>query len=742
MHSYKLNPMEQEPITTVYNNYKTSAYTHNKENLSLIPFNKNYPVNAEKTKIQPLISQVLSQAVNPKPKLENKPSIPVEIVKNDPDYGLVKIQPFSSSWLIDYPQIVEHLDSEHILHVKGLDKNGEGLTWHTEKFKTDMNPRLNPEARVHGAKTGGFQMKMGYFIIPEDKVNKITSISLSNDANKEVQIEDIGNGQRGYRFFVHPEAFDHFRALHSDPNIRYVSPENSEYIATPTSSYRSLAIRRIHADKNGNITPARDSIPFVVKLGVGGSILGSDRWLSTNEIERSVQSQQAFDTMDKENFNGELRGGHAASELFIFPETLGISLNNIDNYPPMEGDNKVAKPSGMLIREFPKAFLDGECRILSMAALISCERTKKKYADICQLSNKLEGFSQLPLIFQIMEATIRAGKAESAYDFIQKYLIKGYIDAIEAVTFHEGMPLEPHSQNLCMVLNNDLTPRGYIYRDHGGIWVDIASRGLQGKDLTPFHRENHDVNAIFKSRGAISKSYVTHYSWFYRYQVFVKTLNTLTELANDSLGRNMPPFPGAPYQIGSPKKLTERNLNVYLKERLQKNPTHNVAIKNLKKLSLTLEQNQKALQLLDTYYNEVINRHFDMEKVGIKSEDGALPSAEGGSGKEYEKTITNHKGFLGKHKATRIPEEAPQFSIGNTPQGFERDLLANAISSFDGQKIEDLNITKYVLIEQGVCFFDNAQQIVAFTPYATPQHKIDIEQKAYANNSRLKNVGA
>lgn len=698
---------------------KQSNPIDSKEPVSLKNRGEGVPMgrNSEKTELS------FQSLINPQLSIKKEKPLS-EVIKTDKDFGVVAIQPFTPTWLADYPQIVEHLDSEHLLHVKGLDQQGRGLTWHTEKFTTDMNPQLNPEAKFMGAERGGIQMKMGYFIIPKDKLNEIAAPSLSPAIYKELKVE--GEQTESYRFFVHPEAYEHFRSLHNDSALRYVSPEASEYMATPTSSYRSLAIRKVKEDSEGVMRPAEESIPFVVKVGVGGSVLGSDRWLSTNEIERSVQCQRAFDNMDNKNFNGAKRRGHEASELLIFPESLGISLKDIENYPPKESSNSASKASGMIIREFPKPLLEGKNKIINLGSLMSCEKTKEACAEICQLSNKMGEYSQLPLIYQVMAATIQAGKADSPEDFVRRYLIEGYVDAIEAVTFQEGMTLEPHSQNLCMVLSNDLIPQGFAYRDHGGIWVDIATRGLQGKTMEPFHREPGDGNALFKTKGAISKGYIGSYSWFYRYQVFVKMLNTITTLPKGSKDDIMPEFSGAPYQIGG-KKFPERNINVYVADQLKGNTqnVNQVALKHLQRLSLTVEQSQKALQLLDEYYMDKLSSYFDMQKVGLELDKGAMPASEGGSG--FEEEMLRHKGFLGKYKFNKISPDSTKLELRQIPAAVLKDLYKNAITSFDRQDMETLGIVKCILTEQGICFVDKSKEIVAFSPYSTFEERIKVE---------------
>ncbi|CRX38053.1 hypothetical protein [Estrella lausannensis] len=713
---------ESSESIEIFESHGTNYYSALENSPQISPRSLTWLESKDSPKITLVSAHALSDVASTSSRIARTEEV---VAKRDNDYGDVRISPFNPTWLSDYPQVAEHLHTEHLLHVKGLDAEGEGLTWHTAKFSTDMNPVFNPESVVNGSEHGGFQMKMGYFIIPKEKMSLIQAPCLSGDACKEV------NADEGYRFFVHPEAYDHFRSLHQEEGIRYVSAEDSEYVATPTSSYRSLAIRRVEVGKNGELLPAKDSIPFIVKVGVGGEVLGSDRWLSISEVERSVQSQMAFDGMEKRKFDGSLRWASEASELVIFPESLGMALTGLECYPPKGTDSQAVKASGVIIREFPKELLEGKCRIVSMAALMSAEKLKPENALVTQMAQDRNEYSQLPLIYQVMEATINAGKATSSADFVEKFLIKGYIDAIEAVTFQEGMTLEPHSQNLCMVLNPDLTPRGFAYRDHGGIWIDAATRGLQGKRMKPFHRKNGDGNAIFKSKGAISKGYIGSFSWFYRYQVFVKMLNVLTKLKKED-GGIMPPFAGAPYQIGSLEKLKERSINTFFKNNLKADRVNQKALAILKEMSITKEDSQQLLRTLDRYYFEKMASYFDMGKVAVDLEEGALPASEGGSG--FEGEMLRHNGFLGSYKFYNIPSDAFKAPLEKMPELTRRTLFATAITSFEKTAIETIDVKSFMLLKKGVCFFDERGKIVAFSPYATSEQKRWIERTITENS--------
>lgn len=640
-------------------------------------------------------------------------SIVEKQLMDDPDYGKVFIQEFTPTWLEDYPQIIEHIESEHLLHVKGIDGKGRGLTWHESKFTSDMDPRFNPEAHLDGARRGGFQMRLGYFVVPAAKIKSLQALSLSASIQNEMCITNPLGEVVAYRFFVHPQAYDHFRSLHGEVSFRYVSPEESEYLCTPTSSYRSLAIRKVQTSPTGETRPAEKSVPFIVKLGVGGDVLGSDRWLSHREIVRSVQCQQAFDGMGSTSLHSSSSKASKDQKLYIFAESMGIHLVEISSYSP-------EKPSGILIREFPTEFLEGKCRIVSMAALMSVERSKPEHSGIGHASSlPMEEFGSLPLVFEIMEASIRKGLVKTPMEFFIKFFVHGYVDAIESVTFVEGMTIEPHSQNLCIVLENDLTPIGFAYRDHGGIWVDTATRGMQGKDMRPFYQPDTNGNALFKTKGAIAKAYIGSFSWFYRYQVMVKMLNVATQTLHGA--EMMPPPKGAPFQIGVEGTLEERNLQPYLQQTLIGAKVNMAALKQLERLSLTFGQYNSVLTLLDGYYLSVMNKYFDMDAVQVQMIDNALPSAEGGSGSES--IMTQHKGFLGKYRYYKIDSSSIRFNYHSAPPNVRNRILKNLITSFENQDFEALNVKDCMILEKGICLMNEKNEIVGFSPFATSFEK-------------------
>ena len=104
------------------------------------------------------------------------------------------------------------------------------------------------------------------------------------------QITATKNGQVFYKLFVHPESYSHYQFL--EGKFEYIGPERTEFMASPTSSYRSL----VAWNKNGI------EKPFIAKVSLDRNVIGSiDRLVSKNEVQRSVANQEALEIMGPVN---------------------------------------------------------------------------------------------------------------------------------------------------------------------------------------------------------------------------------------------------------------------------------------------------------------------------------------------------------------------------------------------------------------------------------------------------------
>lgn len=476
--------------------------------------------------------------------------------------GPIKTEPFTDTWLKDFPAVLNHILSEHILHVRGVDEEGRGLTWTTNKFRSKFNPQYNPEAK------NGFQMKVGYFLIPSSKIDTFHGHTLPPKILSDLQVINTDGELLGYRFFVHPESYCHFRSLLDDSSITFVRPKDSEFIGTPTSSTRSLMIRRI-VEKDNQFMPQHDSIPFIIKMSVGNAWDNSGL-LSKNDILRSITAQKRLNKIVD------------GSELLLFKECLGIIPKDIENYPSNFNLLEEAISSGNIIRILPESLLNNECEIHSFSALMSMERTKNSNFGICRFNGFDENTDALPLIYPLIKNAIDRGAVSSSSDYINKYLIKMVLKALEPFLFKEGLSIALHAQNLCMVF------------DKNGLPISIAYR-----DLEAVHNDS---------------SFIQSFEWFYRYHCLVKIGSVITT-SEDSV---LPTIPRAPRQIGDVQPYPERSLNNYIRRKVSEKDNINVlTLDILNNLSITFDDFTLLLQNLDDAFWTLLSRYFNLASAGI-----------------------------------------------------------------------------------------------------------------------------
>lgn len=664
--------------------------------------------------------------------------------------GSFTLEPFDERWLSNFPMVLDHVVSEHILHVKGVDDSGLGLSWHETKFDSSAdNPLLRPEQH--------FQMKVGYFLIPEEYILKNFA---APNASVLHSLYTKLDGQDYFKFPVHPDAYEHYCTLIPDAlvvsaredistlskeglqgkKLVFVSSDASELMGTPTSSYRSWVLRDLSDE---------DSLPFIAKVGVPCQVLGSDRWLSEAEIERSVNCQRAFDEMLS---SPPEAWGKDGSRFLVFPESLGVVISH-----PFYRSS-VSKHSGLLIREFPKEVLKGHLRIASCAALMSVQGAKG---------------GELPWISHLIRQAIERGECSSAREFMSEHFVKNYLDAIEPVIMREGLTIEPHSQNLCVLLSPEADSRlvGFAYRDHGGIWVDLASRVIRNQRVDFFacgmlrHEEIAkplSSKQLVKAQGALDRAYIQSYAWFYRYQVMVKMFNSI--LSSKETERWRPS--SAPYQLGFKEPIDERVLQPYLQKQFTNlqlsNPlsampssisrldaissdgggeiTSHEALRTSKpdefdvdtssseegelKLSArrvdhiaqrlfshcpSVEEAEDILIEMDSEYVRRLERYFIIEELSKRL---PMPAVEGGISRE-DKTLTEIEDRVGKyHKffgSWKSYRAATHLLEPWNCEILERCDLKEAVT-YDGQELDLEKVTHYCEKSSGILLYNKNEE--------------------------------
>lgn len=355
-----------------------------------------------------------------------------------------------------------YLHAEQVLHNKG--------EWREGAFDTPLDSRFWPENRP--------KFGLPYFLIPTHATRSYLSDEISNNTSETVWVRE-GNAKY-IRLFVHPESLEHYGSLVG--RYKFVDGIDSEFIASPTASFRSLLTWR--KDGNGD--------PFIAKVSLDTTIIGSiNRTLSEKEIKRSLGTQNALSYMGSDEL-GKMGVGY-------FPETFGI-------VPILSNGEALG---GMLIRELPPELIQGQTEIFSLSAIMSRELSPNTETKISKLI-KSSGLSP--------------------YDFLKQIFVDEYLAMYEELSLKRGFNFEPHSQNLSMeFIDGQFTGR-WIHRDFGGFWVDLIRVMESGGPHWVFQKFRSAETFYF--RGGRS-NYLDSAVNFYKRQVLHKLGRVVKESHRD-----------------------------------------------------------------------------------------------------------------------------------------------------------------------------------------------------------------
>lgn len=346
------------------------------------------------------------------------------------------------------------LSSEQNLHNKDL--------WGKDAFSSQINPKYAPEANP--------KFPLPYYLIPGTDAQFIYSSKFDSKVGEQLYL--LVSGTKYFKLFVHPESEEHYNFLKNA--YRYIGPTETEFIASPTSSYRSLVVWN----------PIKKGYkPFIANISLSKNDV-TDHSLSANEIEKSIADQNAYDIisedyLDKMNFK-------------IFPESAGLIFDR-------EFNGTTQKLGGQLIREIPSEITDNNKKWVSFSSLMS------------------PNHSPQPLIMTVIKKS-----GLSSYDFIDKFMIENYLTMFENITLKHGINFEPHSQNLILEMNEDFKPTGkWVLRDFGGSSNEIVINtettsplDLKKKSLFLFHLElEKEITLVVMFYSIKSKSSTFYLNW-------------------------------------------------------------------------------------------------------------------------------------------------------------------------------------------------------------------------------------
>jgi hypothetical protein len=363
--------------------------------------------------------------------------------------------------------VLNMLHDEQVLHAKDL-----CYPWPEDKsvFSGSINPYFYPENQP--------KFSLPYYLMPEQSIlyteSRFIPSSLKNELYQYI------DGIKYYKLFVHPEALAYYNFLY-ESGFKLVTQQESEYIATPTSSYRSLLVWK----PSVNISPI-----FIAKLSLDQVVFENKRLINKTDILRCLATQRLYDDI----------GQHVLSRdgLTVFPEVAGI-------IPKPEALKSIPHElGGQLIRQIPDEVLAGQKRWLFFQTLISPH------------------FGPKPLLAELL----RRAKLSSK-DFVQNYLIDNYLAMLEKITFQKGLIFMPHLQNLALETDANLNLTGqFIIRDYSEMSQDIYFLLNSNINLKSFFNLNSATANFSQHRG----SYLFEYGYSYKQLVFNLTIQTLLNI--------------------------------------------------------------------------------------------------------------------------------------------------------------------------------------------------------------------
>ncbi|MBL7669134.1 MAG: hypothetical protein JNM39_01495 [Bdellovibrionaceae bacterium] len=341
------------------------------------------------------------------------------------------------------PREYEFLHLEQTQNIKGIYRSGV--------FDSQLPPEFRSDNQV--------KFRLPYFLIPVEspELRQINAGGPLPAALVNFQFVTQG-GVRYFKHIVHPAVLSHYLEK-LESKFRLVSGEESEFLAAPTASDRTLVV----LDPPG--------ANYMVKLSLPLEINHRNRTLYPTEIRRGVWLTEVFGDIF-------VRNPSLSNSFFIFTEPYGAYL---------KVDNDVF--AGVIYREFSQEVYEKGKKVVPLFSLLSIDKETGK-----------------PVFFKYMTP------GETPWGFFSRNILSPLLEILNVVTYKEGISLEWHSQNLVAeidTVNNRLTRR-YGYRDLGSTHLDFYSIRNQQKLIPRFEMIG---DAERELGGAYSKR--TEREWLY-----------------------------------------------------------------------------------------------------------------------------------------------------------------------------------------------------------------------------------
>lgn len=344
--------------------------------------------------------------------------------------------------------VKEFLNVEQNYHNKDL--------WGKDAFGSNINHNYAPESNP--------KFPLSYYLIPASDAKFIYTTDF--DIKIADQLYLLVSGTKYYKLFVHPDSEEQYGFLKNA--YRYIGPLETEFIASPTSSYRSLVVWNQY--KTGYK-------PFITKVSLTRKNFANGI-IAASEIEKAISNQRNYDRigvpgLDKMNVK-------------IFPESAGLIFDR-------EINGSLEKLGGQIISEIPADIATNNKKWFSFASLMSPNHSPK------------------PLIMDVIKKS-----GMNSFDFFETFMIKSYLTMFENISLKNGINFEPHSQNLMFETNAEYKPTGkWVIRDFGGSSNEIVTNADPSGPLNT--KTNKPVPVSLRTGKG---NYISSYVLFYKKQVF------------------------------------------------------------------------------------------------------------------------------------------------------------------------------------------------------------------------------
>ena len=231
------------------------------------------------------------------------------------------------------------------------------------------------------------------------------------------------NGRKQYLLLIHPESESFYRERISDFNK---AEEGPRFKATASSSSRTLFMWN----------EERPSDVFFGKLSLNSEIGGVVRTILAGEIARSAGVSRILKASE----------GTLPARFKYFPEVLAMNPKGLES-------------GGKILRLIPREYIGGNLRAMPLFALYT---------------RPLAG---QPSPLEIMFEQAQVKDAFAAEEFIQREILRPFVQLWADLAINHGLSIEAHAQNVLMELNSKGMPTGkFIFRDFGGFSIDLDFR--------------------------------------------------------------------------------------------------------------------------------------------------------------------------------------------------------------------------------------------------------------------------